>query len=54
MLLKRRYSNIILGLAYNYTSYISKKTFLPAFKTTFKQSIIKENIKAGFRSASLV
>jgi hypothetical protein len=53
-LLKRRYSNVILGLARNCTSYISKETFLPAFKTTFKQSIIKENIRAGFRGASLV
>jgi hypothetical protein len=53
-LLKRRYSNIILGLARNCTSYISKETFLPAFKTTFKQSITKENIRAGFRGAGLV
>jgi hypothetical protein len=28
--------------------------FLPAFKTAFKQSIIKENIKAGFRGTGLV
>jgi hypothetical protein len=53
-LLKHRYSNMILGLAHNCTSYISKETFLPAFKTTFKQPITKENIKAGFRGASLV
>jgi hypothetical protein len=53
-LLKRRYSNVILGLARNCTSYISKETFLPAFKTAFKQSITKENIRAGFRGASLV
>ncbi|EUC39438.1 hypothetical protein COCMIDRAFT_111615, partial [Bipolaris oryzae ATCC 44560] len=44
LLLKRKYSNTILGLVYNYTYYISKKTFLLAFKTTFKQSIMKKNI----------
>ncbi|EMD63895.1 hypothetical protein COCSADRAFT_91355, partial [Bipolaris sorokiniana ND90Pr] len=38
--LKRKYSNIFLGLARNRTNYISKETFLLAFKTTFKQSII--------------
>jgi len=43
-LLKRKYSDLILGLARNYTNYISKETFLLAFKTTFKQSITKENI----------
>ena len=36
LLLKRKYSNAILGLARNYTYYISKKTFLLAFKTAFK------------------
>jgi hypothetical protein len=53
-LLKRRYGNVILGLARNRTSYISKETFLPAFKTAFEQSITKENIRAGFRGAGLV
>jgi hypothetical protein len=43
-LLKRKYSNIILGLARNCTYYISKETFLLAFKTTYKQLIIKKNI----------
>ena len=43
-LLKRKYSNAILGLARNCTYYISKETFLLAFKTAFKQSITKENI----------
>ena len=43
-LLKRKYSNATLGLARNRTYYISKETFLLAFKTTFKQSITKENI----------
>jgi hypothetical protein len=53
-LLKRRYGDVILGLACNCTSYISKETFLPAFKTAFEQSITKENIRAGFRGAGLV
>ena len=44
LLFKRKYSNAILGLARNYTYYISKETFLLAFKTTFKQSITRENI----------
>ena len=43
-LLKRKYGDAILGLARNRTSYISKETFLLAFKTAFKQSITKENI----------
>ena len=36
LLLKRKYSDAILGLARNRTYYISKETFLLAFKTTFK------------------
>jgi hypothetical protein len=52
--LKRRYGDVISGLARNRTSYISKETFLPAFKTAFEQSITKQNIKAGFRGAGLV
>ena len=42
--LKRKYGDAILGLARNRIYYISKKTFLLAFKTAFKQSIMKENI----------
>ncbi|KAL6170399.1 hypothetical protein ACJQWK_03381 [Exserohilum turcicum] len=52
--LKRKYGDAISGLARNRTHYISKETFLPAFKTAFEQSITKENIQAGFRGASLV
>jgi hypothetical protein len=53
-LLKRKYGDAILGLARNRTSYISKETFLLAFKAAFEQSITKENIQAGFRGAGLV
>ena len=52
--LKRKYSDAILGLARNRTYYISKETFLLAFKAAFKQSIIKKNIQASFRGAGLV
>ena len=34
--LKRKYGDLILGLARNRTSYISKETFLPTFKAAFK------------------
>ena len=53
-LLKRKYGDIILGLARDRTYYISKEAFLPAFKIAFKQVIIEENICAVFRSAGLV
>ena len=36
LLLKRCYSNSILALARNYIYYISKETFLPAFKAAYK------------------
>ena len=52
--LKRKYGDAVSGLARNRTHYISKETFLPAFKAAFKQSITKENIQAGFRGAGLV
>ena len=52
--LKRKYGDVISGLARNRTHYISKETFLPAFKAAFEQSITKENIQAGFRGAGLV
>jgi hypothetical protein len=52
--LKRKYGDAISGLARNRTNYISKETFLPAFKAAFEQSITKENIQAGFRGAGLV
>ena len=53
-LLKRKYSNVILGLARDYTYYINKEVFLSAFKIAFKQVIIKENIYTAFRGAKLV
>ena len=42
--LKRKYADAVLALARNRTNYISKETFLLAFKATFKQSITKKNI----------
>ena len=52
--LKRKYGDAVSGLARNRTYYISKETFLPAFKAAFEQSITKENIQASFRGAGLV
>ncbi|KAK1914004.1 hypothetical protein P3342_007250 [Pyrenophora teres f. teres] len=45
---------MISGLARNRTHYISKETFLPAFKSAFERTFTKENIQAGFRGAGLV
>ena len=42
------YSNKILALAYNYIYYISKETFLLAFKYAFSKAFIEDNICAGF------
>ncbi|USP73986.1 uncharacterized protein yc1106_01260 [Curvularia clavata] len=42
--LKRKYGDAVSGLVRNRTNYISKETFLLAFKAAFKQSITKENI----------
>ena len=42
--LKRKYGDAVSGLARNRTYYISKETFLLAFKAAFEYSIIKENI----------
>ncbi len=52
--LKRRYSDQISALARNRINFISKETFLQAFKPAFEQSLTAENIKAGFRGAGLV
>ena len=52
--LKRKYGDAVSGLARNRTHYISKETFLLAFKAAFEQSITKENIQASFRGAGLV
>jgi hypothetical protein len=53
-LLKRSYSNSILALACNYIYYISKETFLLAFKAAYKYTFTKENAYTGFRGAKLV
>jgi hypothetical protein len=53
-LLKRFYSNSILALARNYIYYISKETFLLAFKAAYKHIFTKENACVGFRGARLV
>jgi hypothetical protein len=47
-LLKRAYSNGILALVRNYIYYISKETFLLAFKATYKQIFTKNNAYVGF------
>jgi hypothetical protein len=52
--LKRSYSNSILALARNYIYYISKETFLLAFKAAYKYTFTKENACTGFRGARLV
>jgi hypothetical protein len=52
--LKRSYSNSILALAHNYIYYISKETFLLAFKAAYKYTFTKENTYAGLRGARLV
>jgi hypothetical protein len=46
--LKRKYSDEILALARNRIYYISKETFLLAFKATFKKVFTQETIRAGF------
>jgi len=48
LLLKRYYSNSILALARNYIYYISKETFLPAFKAAYEQMFTKDNAYTGF------
>jgi hypothetical protein len=52
--LKRKYSDKISALARSRIHYISKETFLPAFKATFKKVFTLENARAGFRGAGLV
>jgi hypothetical protein len=53
-LLKRSYSNSILALARNYIYYVSKETFLLAFKAAYKYTFTRENACARFRGARLV
>jgi len=52
--LKRSYGDGIAALARSYIYYISKETFLLAFKAAYKQTFTKENACAGFRGARLV
>lgn len=52
--LKRRYGDQISALARNRMHFVSKESFLQAFKPAFEQSLTAENIKAGFRGAGLV
>ena len=52
--LKCLYSNQIDGFIKVYINYISKIEFFIAFKTIYKESIISQNIKAGFRGTGLV
>ena len=52
--LKRAYSDEISSLARYGSKQIKKEAFLLAFKVAFKRLIIKENICASFRGASLV
>ena len=53
-LLKRSYGDGISALARNYIYYISKETFLLAFKAAYEHTFTKENARAGFRGARLV
>jgi hypothetical protein len=53
-LLKRSYSDSITALARSYIYYISKETFLLAFKAAYDLTFTKENARAGFRGAGLV
>jgi hypothetical protein len=53
LLLKRKYSNAILALVRSRIYYISKETFLLAFKLTFNKIFILVNIRAGFKGARL-
>jgi hypothetical protein len=53
-LLKRAYRDEILGLVRNHINYITKETFLLAFKVAFNKAFIKENICVSFRGARLV
>jgi hypothetical protein len=53
-LLKYSYSDGISALARNHIYYISKETFLPAFKAAYKYTFTKANARAGFRGAGLI
>jgi hypothetical protein len=51
--LKRKYGDAILALVRSRIHYISKETFLLAFKLTYNKIFILVNIRAGFRGAGL-
>jgi hypothetical protein len=53
-LLKRSYSDGISALVRNYIYYISKETFLLAFKAAYKLTFTKQNARVGFKGARLV
>jgi hypothetical protein len=53
-LLKRSYSNGISALARNHIYYISKETFLLAFKAVYEYIFTKANARVGFRGAGLI
>jgi hypothetical protein len=46
--LKRSYGDVILALVRSRIYYISKETFLLAFKVAFKKTFTIENICVGF------
>ena len=52
-LLKRKYRDKILASARSYIYYISKETFLPAFKVTSKKVFTLENTYIRFRGARI-
>jgi hypothetical protein len=52
--LKRSYSHSIPALARSHIYYISKETFLLAFKAAYNLTFTEENACAGFRGARLV
>jgi hypothetical protein len=54
LLLKRYYGDRILLLARSYVYYISKETFLLAFKVAFKKTFTQKNVCARFLGARLV
>src|SRR4051794_13122924 len=52
--LKNAYRREIAGLAKLYIYYITKETFIQAFKVAYNKLIIKKNILASFKSASII
>jgi hypothetical protein len=54
LLLKRAYNHEIEALIRYHINYITKREFLPAFMTAYKQSFTSGNICSAFRGAGLV